>query len=302
MTTRRGLILNTKAEWRTVAVIVAVYAGTIAVVGYHERLGSWLTVLLLAWFGAWHLSMQHELLHGHPFSKSWMNDAVASVPVTLWIPFLMFKPDHLEHHRTDLTTPGIDNESFYVDPNDWEKMGPIRRAYYWANRTILFRIFVNTIVSTWQYHAAKLRMVAKGDRQTINAYLAHIVLLVPTIWLVTAVAGMPLWQYALGVTYGGRVLNAIRPFPEHKYQADVELRTAMIMAGPLMSLLMLNNNLHVPHHDEPAQPWYEYRKVAKRVNAEKRAEEAGLMYRGGYLEVFRKYSFKPIDAPVRQSA
>ena len=25
----------------------------------------------------------------------------------------------------------------------------------------------------------------------------------------------------------------------------------MIMAGPIMSLLMLNNNLHVAHHDEP---------------------------------------------------
>ena len=86
MTTKRGLILNTKGEWRTVAVIIAVYVGTIAVAGYHERLGGWLTVLLLAWFGAWHLSMQHELLHGHPFSKSWMNDAVASVPLTLWIP------------------------------------------------------------------------------------------------------------------------------------------------------------------------------------------------------------------------
>lgn len=305
MTTKvstRGRILNTSAEWRTVAVVVAVYAGTIAVVANHGRLGGVLTLLLLAWFGAWHLSIQHELLHGHPFSKTWMNNAVASVPVTLWIPFMMFKADHLEHHRTDLTTPGIDNESFYVDPQDWEKMGPIRRGYYWANRTILFRMFVNTVVSTYQYHAWKVRLVAKGDRFTINAYLLHLVLLVPTIWLVVDVAGMPLWQYALGVTYGGRVLNAIRPFPEHKYQEGVELRTAMIMAGPVMSLLMLNNNLHVPHHDEPAQPWYDYRKVAKRVNAEERASEAGLLYRGGYLEVFRRYSFKPVDPPVRQSA
>ena len=39
MTSQRGPVLNTKAEWRTVAVIVAVYAGTIAVVGNHERLG-----------------------------------------------------------------------------------------------------------------------------------------------------------------------------------------------------------------------------------------------------------------------
>jgi fatty acid desaturase len=132
--------------------------------------------------------------------------------------------------------------------------------------------------------------------------LFHCVGLVVVVYFVRSVAEMPLWQFALGTTYGGRILNAIRPFPEHKYVAGTETRTAMIMAGPLMSLLMLNNNLHIAHHAEPHVPWYEVPKLARRVNAVGRAREAGLLYEGGYAEVFRKFSFRPVDSPVREGA
>lgn len=296
---RSGRVLNSAKEWRTIAVIVAVYAGTVATVAYHETLSAWLAVPLLAWFGAWHLSMQHELLHGHPFRRAWMNDLLGIPPVTLWIPFLLFKPDHLEHHRTDLTVPGIDNESYYVSREQWHRMGAFGRAMHWANRTILFRMFVWVIPSTFQYHAHKIKAMLRGERGIAFAYLIHIVGLVPVIWLVVDVAGMPLWQFALGTLYGGRVLNAIRPFPEHKFQNGVELRTAMIMAGPVMSLLMLNNNLHVAHHDEPWVPWYDYRDVVSRVRAVDRAQEAGLLYEGGYAEVFRRFGIRPMDHPVQ---
>jgi len=295
---RKG-ILNSSKEWRTVAVIVAVYGGTIATVAYHEVLTAWLAVPLLAWFGAWHLSMQHELLHGHPFRRAWMNDLVGIPPVTLWIPFLLFKVDHLEHHRTDLTVPGIDNESYYVSRDQWERMGRIGRAAHWANRTIMFRMFVWVVPSTFQYHAHKVKALMRGERGVAFAYATHLVGIVAVVWLVVGVAGMPLWQFALGTMYGGRVLNAIRPFPEHKFQDGTELRTAMIMAGPVMSLLMLNNNLHVAHHDEPWVPWYDYQDLVQRVRAVERAERAGLLYRGGYAEVFRRFSFRPMDHPVQ---
>ena len=76
----------------------------------------------------------------------------------------------------------------------------------------------------------------------------------------------------------------------------------MIMAGPFMSLLMLNNNLHVAHHDEPGVPWYAYKALAEKSGAVQRAREAGLLYEGGYAEVFRKFSFKPMGAPLREGA
>ena len=295
-------LLNTSGEWRTIAVIVAVYGLTILTVMRHEVLTPWLTIPFLSVLGAWHLSMQHETIHGHPFRRQWINDVIGSIPVTLWIPYLCFKRDHIEHHHSDLTHPGLDNESYYVSPEAWASAGPIRRAAYWANRTILFRMFVWTIVSTVTYLWSQIRLMLRGNKQTWFAMAAHVVGLVAVVYFVRSVAGMPLWQFALGTTYGGRILNAIRPFPEHKYQAGVETRTAMVMAGQFMSLLMLNNNLHVAHHEQPGVAWYEVPNLSARVNAVERAREAGLLYEGGYAEVFRKFSFKPMGAPLRDGA
>jgi len=142
----------------------------------------------------------------------------------------------------------------------------------------------------------------RGDKQAWFAMAVHAAGLVVVAYLVRSVGGMPLWQFALGTTYGGRILNAIRPFPEHKYQSGVETRTAMVMAGPFMSLLMLNNNLHVAHHEQPGVAWYEVPNMSVRVNAVERAREVGLLYEGGYAEVFRKFSFKPMGAPLRDGA
>jgi fatty acid desaturase len=292
-------VLKEVGEWRTLAVIVAVYGLTVLTVVRYGVLTPWLAVPFLAVLGAWHLSMQHEVLHGHPFKNQFLNDAIGGIPVTLWIPYLAFKKDHHEHHLSDLTNPALDNESYYVSQEQWDKAGKIRRAAWTANRTILFRMFVWTIVSTITYVLSVLKRAVRGEQGDRLAVALHIVGVAFVVYLVS-LSSMPLWQFALGTVYGGRILNAIRPFPEHKYQSGVETRTAMIMAGPFMSLLMLNNNLHVAHHEEPWVPWYRYDGLMNRVKAVERARAAGILYEGGYAEVFRKFSFKPVDSPVRE--
>jgi fatty acid desaturase len=292
-------LLRERAEWRTLLVVFAVYGLTVLTVLRYDVLTPWLAVPFLAVLGAWHLSMQHEVLHGHPFKNQFINDAIGGIPVTLWIPYLAFKKDHHEHHLSDLTNPALDNESYYVSQEQWDKAGRIRRAAWTANRTILFRMFVWTIVSTITYVLSVLKRAVRGEKVDRLAVALHVVGLVFVVYLVS-LSSMPLWQFALGTTYGGRILNAIRPFPEHKYQSGVETRTAMIMAGRFMSLLMLNNNLHVAHHDEPGVPWYRYDTLMQRVNAVQRARDAGVLYEGGYAEVFRRFSFTPVDSPVRE--
>jgi fatty acid desaturase len=292
-------LLRERGEWRTLLVVVAVYGLTVLTVLRYEVLTPWLAIPMLAVLGAWHLSMQHEVLHGHPFKNQFLNDAIGGIPVTLWIPYLAFKKDHHEHHLSDLTNPALDNESYYVSQEQWDKAGKIRRAAWTANRTILFRMFVWTIVSTITYVLLVLKRAVRNEKSDRLAVVLHVVGVAFVVYLVS-LSTMPLWQFALGTVYGGRILNAIRPFPEHKYQSGVETRTAMIMAGRFMSLLMLNNNLHVAHHDEPGVPWYGYHKLMNKVNAVECAREAGLLYEGGYAEVFRKFSFKPVDSPVRE--
>ena len=292
-------VLKEVGEWRTLAVIVAVYGLTVLTVVRYSVLTPWLAVPILAVLGAWHLSMQHEVLHGHPFKSQFLNDAIGGIPVTLWIPYLAFKKDHHEHHLSDLTNPALDNESYYVTQEQWDRAGKIRRAAWTANRTILFRMFVWTIVSTITYVLSVLNRAVKNEKGDRLAVAVHVIGVAFVVYLVS-LSSMPLWQFALGTLYGGRILNAIRPFPEHKYQSGIETRTAMIMAGPFMSLLMLNNNLHVAHHEEPWVPWYRYDSLMSRVRAAERAREAGMLYEGGYAEVFRKFSFKPVDSPVRE--
>jgi fatty acid desaturase len=292
-------LLRERAEWRTLLVVFAVYGLTVLTVVRYEVLTPWLAIPMLAVLGAWHLSMQHEVLHGHPFKNQFINDAIGGIPVTLWIPYLAFKKDHHEHHLSDLTNPALDNESYYVSQEQWDKAGRIRRAAWTANRTILFRMFVWTIVSTITYVLSVLKRAVRNEKNDRLAVALHIIGVAFVVYLVS-LSSMPLWQFALGTLYGGRILNAIRPFPEHKYQSGVETRTAMIMAGRFMSLLMLNNNLHVAHHDEPGVPWYRYDKLMQRVNAVERARAAGVLYEGGYAEVFRRFSFTPVDSPVRE--
>jgi fatty acid desaturase len=292
-------VLHEAGEWKTLGVIVAVYGLTVLTVVRYDVLTPWLAIPMLAVLGAWHLSMQHELLHGHPFRNQFINDAIGIIPVTLLIPYLAFKKDHHEHHKSDLTNPELDNESFYVTQEQWDNAGPIRRAAWTANRTILFRMFVWTIVSTISYVMLVLKRAARNEQGDRLAVVLHVIGVVAVVYLVS-LSSMPLWQFALGTVYGGRILNAIRPFPEHKYQNGVETKTAMIMAGPFMSLLMLNNNLHIAHHDDPKIPWYRVNELSKRVNAVERAREAGVLYEGGYAEVFRKFSFTPVDSPVRE--
>jgi fatty acid desaturase len=292
-------LLRERAEWRTLLVVFAVYGLTVLTVVRYEVLTPWLAIPMLAVLAAWHLSMQHEVLHGHPFKNQFINDAIGGIPVTLWIPYLAFKKDHHEHHLSDLTNPALDNESYYVSQEQWDKAGRIRRAAWTANRTILFRMFVWTIVSTITYVLSVLKRAVRNEKSDRLAVALHIIGVAFVVYLVS-LSSMPLWQFALGTLYGGRILNAIRPFPEHKYQSGVETRTAMIMAGRFMSLLMLNNNLHVAHHDEPGVPWYRYDKLMQRVNAVERARAAGVLYEGGYAEVFRRFSFTPVDSPVRE--
>jgi len=292
-------LLRERAEWRTLLVVAAVYGLTVLTVVRYEVLTPWLAIPMLAVLGAWHLSMQHEVLHGHPFKNQFLNDALGGIPVTLWIPYLAFKKDHHEHHLSDLTNPALDNESYYVSQEQWDKAGRIRRAAWTANRTILFRMFVWTIVSTITYVLLVLKRAVRNEKSDRLAVTLHVIGVAFVVYLVS-LSSMPLWQFALGTVYGGRILNAIRPFPEHKYQSGVETRTAMIMAGRFMSLLMLNNNLHVAHHEEPGVPWYRYDNLMQRVNAVERARNAGVLYEGGYAEIFRRFSFTPVDSPVRE--
>ena len=294
----RRNILKSPGDWRTLVIAVLVYGGWLATVFLHKQMPWWATFALLTWFGAWHLSLQHELVHGHPFRNSKLNAALASLSLTMWVPFLSFKRDHISHHNTTLTHPELDTESYYSMPEQWQHSGRFLRSIYWANRTIAFRLTIWSVFSTVQYFFADAWRAIRNVDNARSAWVLHIPGLIAVTYIVNNLAGMSVIEYLIGGVFASHSLNMMRSFAEHKTLGDESTRTAMIDAGRVMSLLMLNNNLHIAHHDEPSAPWYKVPEVAERLNAFERAQKIDALYKGGYGELLRRFTFKPYDQPV----
>jgi fatty acid desaturase len=115
-------------------------------------------------------------------------------------------------------------------------------------------------------------------------------------WLVL-VCEMSLAVYLACFAYPGLALTLVRSFAEHRPAEAVGHRSAIVEAGPLMSLLFLNNNLHFVHHSAPSLPWYE-------LPARYRAHRAAVLDRNGgyrfdgYLAIARAHLLCGKGSPV----
>ncbi|MCH2412507.1 MAG: hypothetical protein MK189_05995, partial [Acidimicrobiales bacterium] len=76
-------VTGPRIEWPTVAVAAGVYGGWVAVLFVHRALPWPATLALLTVVIAWHGSLQHEALHGHPFAGPFANELVGSIPISL---------------------------------------------------------------------------------------------------------------------------------------------------------------------------------------------------------------------------
>jgi len=67
-----------RLEIPTWTLIATVYSGWFALVYFWEDLGPWIATPALIWFTAWYMSLQHELIHGHPTRKPWLNQLLGT--------------------------------------------------------------------------------------------------------------------------------------------------------------------------------------------------------------------------------
>src|SRR4051794_40020078 len=104
-----------RIEWPTVALAVGIYGAFLLTTWYSALLPWWLMLPLGAVITAFHGSLQHEVIHGHPTRLRWLNDALGKPVLWLWLPYEIYRELHLRHHRNDiLTDPLADPESYYV--------------------------------------------------------------------------------------------------------------------------------------------------------------------------------------------
>ncbi|WP_083639631.1 fatty acid desaturase [Xaviernesmea oryzae] len=287
-----------RIEWQTVGLAAVIYGGFLAVTWFWQSLPLALVPMLGAWLIAWHSSLQHEVLHGHPTRHRRINDAIGWPPLSLWLPYAIYREGHLIHHRDEhLTDPIEDPESAYFTRAAWDAMGSFGRRLAAWNTTLLGRLTLGPAVMIANFLAQEAHAIWTGDRQRLRIWLVHLMGCAVVLAWVTHVCGMPLWLFLFGFVYAGAALSRLRSFAEHRYADHHDERTAIVETRSPLGLLFLYNNLHVLHHKRPAVPWYRIPGLYNRHRDALMRLNGGLVYQG-YLDVARRFLLKPHDDPL----
>jgi fatty acid desaturase len=285
-------------DWRTLTLAATIFAAWVGALLSFGAIPLPVAVVLLGVATAWHSSLQHELIHGHPFRNPRWNAALGWLPLGLWLPYGAYLDSHIRHHRNEiLTDPLNDPETWYRSHASWLNESTPMRAVLWINRTLAGRIVVGPWLSILGFVRSEFRHILKGDVHRFRQWSAHVPLAAGVIAFAVGVCGIPLWAFLLGDVYVGTALILIRSFAEHRWVPGTATKSAVVRAGFGWRMLYLNNNLHHAHHEQPALAWYLLPEAADAMNAGETAE-AGAGFYDGYREVFRKFTFRPFDQPL----
>lgn len=283
-----------KIEWPTLGLLLLCSALYVVLSLFGNLLPLWLAILLLTVIVAQHSSLQHEILHGHPFKNHLLNEALVAVPIGLWLPYRRFRDTHIAHHKdTRLTDPYDDPETNYLDPKIWHMFGPATKALLLANNTLAGRIIIGPLVGMYSFYRGDIKEIRKGNRRIIGSYLLHLLALLPLLWWLAVYAALPLWAFVLAA-YGGTSLLKIRTYLEHRAHKNVPARTVLIESRGFFALLFLNNNFHAVHHQYPDLPWYQIPQLYDAEKAQFQRQNEGYIYKS-YGSIFRHYLFHRKD-------
>ena len=280
-------------EWPTFALIIACYAGWLVALWV---LPLWAGIVFAGVMIALHSSLQHEVLHGHPFRSQALSDAVIWPPLTLVIPYARFVDTHLAHHQNEnLTDPYDDPETAYLDPAVWERLPLWVRWVMNLNNTLAGRLLLGPLVGTVAFGIAEW---SSDDPRVRRGWLLHIPA-VAIVLLVVWLSPMALWAYALAAYLGMSILK-LRTYLEHQAHERASGRSVIVERGGIFGFLFLNNNLHVVHHMHPKVPWYRLPSLFRSKKDHYLRRNGGYYYRS-YNEIFRRFLFKakePVPHPL----
>lgn len=275
-------------------VAAAIFAGYGLLTWFFRDLPLWIAAPLGAIWLTWYGSLQHETIHNHPTPSRRFNARLASLPLSLWIPYRVYRVTHLQHHRhggRPLTNVDHDPESFYLAPGALARRGPLRRALYLANCTLAGRLTVGPALAVYRFWKTEWRKVRAGDSARKAIWARHAISTLLVLAWVTQVCHIPFAVYLLGMVYPSIALGLLRSFAEHRADAVPSLRTVTVEANRFWSLLFLNNNLHIAHHAYPKLPWYQLPSTWRVMRGH--AAERGLV-RDGYRQVAANHLLRPI--------
>lgn len=284
-------------ELPTWGLLIGTYMGFGWLTAYWVHLPFWVILPIGACLMALYNSLQHEVIHGHPTKSIFWNSILAGTPFNLWRPYGIYRETHIQHHKNEIITRTLeDPESYYVHPDQWEKMGAFRKKFQTFFNTFFGRILLGPIYLMVMFLGNEFRQLFQGNTKHLNYWTIQLVACVPVIlWLNHF--EVPLWQYFFFVIYPGEGLTLIRSFAEHKAAQAVYERIAIVESNFFFSLLFLNNNLHCAHHWKPLVPWYRLPQLFKE-NRNTILQMNGNYYFKGYTEIMAHYWSKPWIDPL----
>ncbi|MBL8270866.1 fatty acid desaturase, partial [Steroidobacter sp.] len=163
-----------RSQLPTWLVIVSIYGGWFAVLTHVEQLGKPLSALLLVLLLTWYMSLQHELVHGHPTRWPAVNRLLGMAPLALWFPFGLYRDSHRAHHRNEqITCPERDPESYFVSASHWQSCGGVRRVLLKFRNTIVGRLLIGPVFSVAGTVRDEWKRIASGEVRIAGRWLLH---------------------------------------------------------------------------------------------------------------------------------
>lgn len=276
-------------EIPTLIVAAAIHGGWLMLTGWHD----FLPLPVLALFGglliAWHSSLQHETIHGHPTGHRMIDAAIGSVPLSLWLPYSVYRSSHIAHHATRQTTdPHADPESHYcAEASGWR--------YHLARfeAPLGGRLLLGPPIRLGLFLISEARRAWTTPAAWARDWLPHLAMVAPVLWWLDHV-DLPLGTYLLTFVYPGAALSLLRSFAEHRADADPARRAAIVERPGIFGLLFLNNNLHAVHHARPELAWY---RLPGHFRSNRAAFALAPRY-GSYGKIVREHAWQAQDHVV----
>ena len=291
---RSGLLRSAAEAW-TLALLLIVYGLWAALALVFPDLPLWLSCPLLVLITVQFMSIQHEIVHGHPTRSGWLNEALVSLPLGLLFPYRRYRTLHLRHHNDEnLTDPFEDPESWYFEPEDFARQPAPVRWLWRANATLLGRLLLGPVLSVVGLVRMDLRTIFAGDRGILWDWVLHLIG-VSAVLALLSLSGFSLLAYLAFVALPSMSVLMIRSFAEHRASEAKEHRTAIIPDRGLFALLFLNNNLHAVHHAHPTVAWYRLPRLFREQRAHFEAVNGGYGYRS-YFALIARHLLRPVNS------
>ena len=281
-------------EWPTLAVLAGCYTAYFLVTWAASDLGPVFSVALLSVILALHSSLQHEVMHGHPFGSARRDALLVFPPIGLFVPYQRFRDTHLAHHRdANLTDPYDDPETAYMDLLVLRRLPLLLQYLLRLNNTLSGRMLIGPAIGLSRFYFTDIKHIARGDTRVMSAWLSHLTGLAIVFAWFSSFASMSAGMYIIAAYFGMSILK-IRTYLEHQANESIPGRTAIIDDRGPLAWLFLYNNLHSVHHLHPRMPWYRLPSFFDKHRAALMTRNNHYYY-ASYAQVFRQYLWREKD-------